>query len=76
LGDEYDDGAQRKVSAFAFWSALMDSFKGDSVRVLRGGVFAKAEAPNELGAPLSYSDQRGLAMAKSERSAEGSELGC
>jgi len=39
VGDVYDDGAQAKAPAFAYWPAMMDAFFGDSVRVVRSGVF-------------------------------------
>jgi predicted permease len=39
VGDVYDDGAQKKPPAFAYWPALMDSFYGPQGRVVtRGGV--------------------------------------
>ena len=39
VGDVYDDGAQQKPPAFAYWPALMDNFNGPQGRVQRGGVF-------------------------------------
>ncbi len=38
-GDVYDDGAQQKPPAFAYWPAMMDAWGGDDVRVNRNGVF-------------------------------------
>jgi putative ABC transport system permease protein len=38
-GDVYDDGAQKKPPAFAYWPALMDAFYGPTGRIQRGGVF-------------------------------------
>ena len=37
--DVYDDGAQQKPPAFAYWPVLMDAFWADPVHVTRGGVF-------------------------------------
>jgi predicted permease len=37
--DVYDNGAQEKPPAFAYWPAMMDTFWGDDVHVTRGGVF-------------------------------------
>ena len=39
VGDVYDNGAQEKPPAFAYWPALMDAFYGPVGVVQRGGVF-------------------------------------
>jgi predicted permease len=39
VGDVYDNGAQEKPPAFAYWPALMDVFYGPVGAVQRGGVF-------------------------------------
>ena len=39
VGDVYDNGAQEKPPAFAYWPALMDVFYGPVAVVQRGGVF-------------------------------------
>jgi len=37
-GDVYDNGAQQKPPAFAYWPVLMDSFWGNTPQVVRGGA--------------------------------------
>jgi predicted permease len=39
VGDVYDDGAQQKPPAFAYWPAMMDAFYGPQGRITRGGSF-------------------------------------
>ena len=39
VGDVYDDGAQKKPPAFAYWPALMDNFYGPRGTVTRFAVF-------------------------------------
>ena len=39
VGDVYDDGAQKKPPAFAYWPALMDAFYGPQGTVQRFAVF-------------------------------------
>ena len=39
MGDVYDDGAQKKPPAFAYWPALMDAFYGERGSVMRFAVF-------------------------------------
>ncbi|MBZ5676870.1 MAG: ABC transporter permease [Acidobacteriia bacterium] len=39
VGDVYDDGAQKKPPAFAYWPALMDAFYGERGSVMRFAVF-------------------------------------
>jgi predicted permease len=39
VGDIYDDGAQQKKPAFAYFPALMDAMWGDPVRATRNGTF-------------------------------------
>jgi len=39
VGDVYDDGAQKKPPAFAYWPALMDNFYGPKGTVMRFAVF-------------------------------------
>jgi putative ABC transport system permease protein len=39
VGDVYDDGAQKKPPAFAYWPALMNDFYGPQGSVMRSPVF-------------------------------------
>jgi predicted permease len=39
VGDLHDNGIQEKAATIAYWPAMMDTFEGDDVRVLRGVTF-------------------------------------
>ena len=39
VGDVHDDGVQQKAPAFVYWPAMMDTFWGDHVHVIRSGTF-------------------------------------
>ena len=39
VGDLHDNGIQKKAATIAYWPAMMDTFEGDDVRVLRGVTF-------------------------------------
>ncbi len=38
-GDVYDNGMEKPPVAFAYWPAMMDKFRDDQIRIIRGGVF-------------------------------------
>jgi predicted permease len=40
VADIYDDGAQQKPPAFAYWPVLTDGFWGETIHTTRSGVFA------------------------------------